>query len=35
MDGDVYRFIVVVFMKASVLGGDVYFDECCPLRYCR
>jgi hypothetical protein len=23
-------FTVVVFVKETVLGGDVYFDGCCP-----
>ena len=25
-------FIYVVFVKKSVLGGDVFFDGCCPHR---
>jgi len=24
-------FTEVVFVKATVLGGDVYFGGCCPL----
>jgi len=30
MGGDGYRFTMVVFMKASILGGDVYFGGLCP-----